>query len=167
MLPDAPVMNLDEIGLYTVGYAYRGQPERLFPAGWSGYFEGRAGVACQPAGLVNGKQAFLLHCPWIGGTGVTFQTFVFQLPRAKSAFLRGFTAMRPDIVDRSDGATFRIFVNGKKMLEEHRTDGQWKPFRIDSPRTRGRRLLSASRRTPGRLITLPSISRYGRSASWC
>ncbi len=131
VLPDASVMRLDEIGLYTVGYAYRGQEERLFPTGWSGPFEERAGVACQPAGVVNGKQAFLLHCPWRGGTGVTFQTFTFQLPRVKGAILRGFTAMRPDIVDRSDGATFRIFVNGKKMLEEHRTDAQWKPFRLD------------------------------------
>lgn len=131
ILPDAPVMKLDEIGLYALGYAYRGQGEQLLPTGWSGYFEERTGVACQPAGMVNGKQAFLLHCPWRGGTGVTFQTFTFQLPRAKSAFLHGFTAMRPDIVDRSDGATFRIFVKGTKVLEEHRADARWKPFRID------------------------------------
>lgn len=131
IVPDEPVMQLDEIGWYVVGYAYRGQEERLFPAGWSGYFEERTGVACQPAGVVNGKRAFLLHCPWRGGTGVAFQTFTFRLPKAKRAFLRGFTAMRPDIVNRSDGATFRVFVNGKKMMEEHRTDAQWKPFHID------------------------------------
>lgn len=131
IVPDEPVMQLDEIGWYVVGYAYRGQEERLFPAGWSGYFEERTGVACQPAGVVNGKRAFLLHCPWRGGTGVAFQTFTFRLPKAKRVFLRGFTAMRPDIVNRSDGATFRVFVNGKKMMEEHRTDAQWKPFHID------------------------------------
>ena len=129
--PDVPVLRLDEIGLYTVGYAYRGGQEQLFPPGWSSYFEEKTGVACQPAGLVNGKQAFLLHCPWRGGTGVAFQTFTIRLPRARNAFLRGFTAMRPDIVERSDGVTFRIFVNGKKVLEEHRADAQWKPFRID------------------------------------
>ena len=129
--PDAPILNLDEIGLYTVGYAYRGGQEQLFPPGWSSYFEEKTGVACQPAGLVNGKQAFLLHCPWRGGTGVAFQTFTIRLPRARNAFLRGFTAMRPGTVERSDGVTFRIFVNGKKVLEEHRTDAQWKPFRID------------------------------------
>lgn len=129
--PDSPVMNLDEIGLYSIGYAYRGQSERLFPSGWSGYFEERTGVACQPTGVVEGKQAFLLHCPWRGGTGVAFQTFTVQLPKVKRAVLRGFTAMRPDIVNQSDGATFRIFINSKKVLEEHRTDAQWKPFQID------------------------------------
>ena len=131
IVPDSSVMNLDEIGLYTVGYAYRGQAEKRFPLGWSGYFEERTGIACQPVGLVEGKQAFLLHCPWRGGTGVAFQTFTIRLPKAKRALLRGFTAMRPDIINRSDGATFRIFVNGKKVLDEHRTDAQWKPFQID------------------------------------
>lgn len=129
--PDSSVMRLDEIGLYTIGYAYRGQPERLFPVGWSGFFEERTGLVCLPAGVVNGKPAFLLHCPWRGGTGVAFQTFTFRLPRVKSAFLRGFTAMRPDIITQSDGVTFRIFIGGRKVLEEHRTDAEWKPFRID------------------------------------
>lgn len=131
IVPDSPVVNLDEIGLYSIGYVYRGQSERLFPPGWSGYFEERTGVACQPAGVVGGKQAFLLHCPWRGGTGVAFQTFTFRLPKVKRALLKGFTAMRPDIINQSDGVTFRVFVNGKKVMEEHRTDAQWKPFQID------------------------------------
>ncbi len=147
--PDAPVMKLDEIGLYTLGYAYRGQAEKLFPPGWSGYFEEQTGVACQPAGLVSGKQAFLLHCPWRGGTGVTFQTFTFQLPRAKGVFLRGFTAMRPDIVTRSDGATFRIFVNGKKVLEEHCRDADWKPFRVDLSAFAGQKVTIRFETDPG------------------
>ncbi|MCS6951205.1 MAG: hypothetical protein NZ520_12160, partial [bacterium] len=75
ILPDAPVVRLDEIGLYTVGYAYRGQTERLFPPGWQSDFEEATGVACLPTGVVNGKRAFLLHCPWRGGTGIAFQTF--------------------------------------------------------------------------------------------
>lgn len=131
IVPDAPIVPLDDLGLYTVGYAYRGQEERFFPPGWISDFEDTTGVACMPAGVVNGKRAFLLHCPWRGGTGVAFQSFTFQLPRVRSAVLRGFTAMRPDIVDKSDGVTFRIFVNGNKVLEEHRTDAEWKPFRIN------------------------------------
>ncbi len=142
-------MKLDEIGLYEVGYAYRGQTDRSFPPGWSGYFEERTGIACQPAGLVNGKQAFLLHCPWRGGTGVAYQTFTFQLPRVKSVSLRGFTAMRPDIVDRSDGATFRILVNGRKVLEEHRTDAQWKAFHVDLSSLMGQKVTIRFETDPG------------------
>src|SRR5579862_8803451 len=80
--PDTPVMRLDEIGLYGVGYAYRGQPEHAFPIGWAGFFEERTGVACEPAGSQNGRKAFLLHCPWRNGTGIAYQQFDFRLPVA-------------------------------------------------------------------------------------
>src|SRR5579862_4676252 len=128
IMPDAPIMRLDEIGLYTVGYAYRSQPEHAFPIGWSGYFEEQTGVACQPAGEQNGRKAFLLHCPWRNGTGITFQQFVFQLPKAERILVRGATAMRADIVGKSDGATFRVFANGRKLLDVNRTDSRWQPF---------------------------------------
>ena len=129
--PDAPRLKLDEIGLYRVGYAYRGQPEHFFPLGWSGYFEDATGVACQPAGRQNGKDAFLLHCPWRNGTGIAFQEFRIRLPRVRRILLTGATAMRSDIVDRSDGATFRIYVNRRKLMDENRTTADWRPFRFD------------------------------------
>ena len=44
--PDSPVMKLDEVGIYAVGYAYRGQGEKQFPLGWSGFFDDTTGVAC-------------------------------------------------------------------------------------------------------------------------
>jgi hypothetical protein len=37
--PDLPVMSLDVLGVYAVGYAYRGQLEQQFLLGWSGFFE--------------------------------------------------------------------------------------------------------------------------------
>jgi hypothetical protein len=131
LVPDAPVMRLDEIGLYEVGYAYRGRPEVQFPLGWSGFFEEQTGVACQPAGLQNGLAAFLLHCPWRHGTGIAFQQFTFQLPPARGILLRGATALRADAVGKSDGATFRVFVGGKKLLDVNRTDAAWLPFSFD------------------------------------
>jgi len=36
--PYAAVMNLDEIGLYRVGYAYRGKATVQMPFGWTGHF---------------------------------------------------------------------------------------------------------------------------------
>jgi len=111
--PDAPVMNLDEQGVYAVGYAYRGQPEQLFPLGWSDFFEERTGVACEPFGTQKGERAFLLHSPWRNGTGITFQQFVFSLPTtAKRMLLRGATAMRSENVNNSDGVTFASTPTG-------------------------------------------------------
>ena len=138
--PDAGVMRLDEVGLYAVGYQYRGQEEKYFPVGWSGGFDPITGVALQPVGEQNGTPALLLHPPWRGGTGVAFQEFRFQLPPATAAphiRLTGATAMRRDALagpgekTKSDGATFRIMVNGRTLLDEQRDDAQWKTFSFD------------------------------------
>ena len=140
ILPDADRLPLDEIGLYAAGYQYRGQAEKHLPNGWSGGFETFTGVALQPAGEQNGRAAFLLHPPWRGGTGVAFQEFRFQLPPAAAVNhikLVGATAMRRDAIagpgekPKSDGATFRILANGKKLLDENRADAQWKSFTFD------------------------------------
>src|ERR1035438_5200673 len=116
--PDMSVMNLDELGVYAVGYAYRGQPEQQFPLGWSGFFEDRTGVACEPFGTQNGEEVFLLHCPWRNGTRITFQQFVFSLPaQATRILLQGATAMRSQNVTNSDGVTFRLYANGTKLFD--------------------------------------------------
>jgi hypothetical protein len=138
--PDADRLQLDDLGMYAVGYQYRGQAEKRFPDGWSGGFESLTGVALQPAGEQNGRVACLLHPPWRGGTGVAFQEFRFRLPPADQVQhikLTGATAMRSDALagpgeqPKSDGATFRIFANGRPLLEEHRANAQWKLFSFD------------------------------------
>ncbi len=138
--PDADRLSLDEIGLYAVGYQYRGQEEKRFPNGWSGGFEALTGVALQPSGEQDGRAALLMHPPWRGGTGITFQDFRFQLPAVgvvQRILLTGATAMRKDALagpgekQKSDGATFRILANGRTLLDENRADAQWKPFSFD------------------------------------
>lgn len=138
IVPDEPAMNLDELGVYAVGYAYRGKPEQQFPLGWSGFFEDRTGVACEPFGAQQGKRAFLLHCPWRNGTGVTFQQFKFEIPAsANRVWLRGATALRSESVGKSDGVTFRLFANGRKLLDYHQADDTWRPFAFDLGGERG------------------------------
>lgn len=139
--PDASIMNLDALGVYAVGYAYQGQPEHQFPLGWSGHFEERTGISCLPYGEQNGKRVFLLHSPWHGGRGITFQQFVFDLPtQAARILLRGATAMKSDMVTLSDGVTFRLYANGGKVMEYHQTNDAWKPFEFDFTSLRGSKL---------------------------
>ena len=114
IVPDAAVLKLDDLGLYRVGLAYRGQPERDFPTGWSGPFDEQTGLACQPAGSRTVERLCLLHCPWRNGTGIAFQEFHIQLPRAGRVVLRGATALRADGVGKSDGVTFRIMAGVAK-----------------------------------------------------
>ncbi len=131
VVPDAPVMKLDEIGLYEVSCALRDGKWREFPVGWSGLFDEQIGIACQPHGEQSGRKAFLLHPPWRQGAGTVRQDFTFQLPKARRIILRGATAMRQDIVGKSDGVTFRVLVNGRKLLNTHRRSSEWKAFEFD------------------------------------
>jgi hypothetical protein len=140
ILPDADRLSFDEIGMYAVGWQYRGKAEQYFPIGWSGGFDAVCGVALQSAGTQDGRSAFLLHPPWRGGTGVAFQDFRFRLPPASAVQhirLVGATAMRSDALAapgepaKSDGATFRIQVNGRTEWDENRDDTDWKPFSLD------------------------------------
>lgn len=136
--PDLPVMRLDEVGIYSVGYAYRGAQPKFFPLGWSGFFDDETGVACQSFGSQNGKAAFLLHSPWRGGVGVAFQQFTFALPnQATRVVVRGFTALRTENVANSDGVTFRLTVNGQRLFSYHQTNDLWRAFSYDLTAWRG------------------------------
>jgi len=157
--PDSGVMKLDEIGLYAVGYAYRGKTDVLFPVGWQGHFDESTGVCCEPAGLQDGKSAFLLHCPWRGGTGIAFQDFTFALPPAdqiKSITLRGATALRAFGTEKSDGATFRIAIDGKRILDVNRRDTKWQDFRFDLTAWAGKTIAIRFETDPGPR-TIPAL----------
>ncbi|HUD45938.1 MAG TPA: hypothetical protein VMR33_03855, partial [Candidatus Baltobacteraceae bacterium] len=148
--PDLPVMNLDEVGVYAVGYAHRDRAEQQFPLGWSGFFEDRTGVACEPFGAQNGERAFLLHCPWRNGTGVAFQQFVICLPAgATRIMLRGATAMRSQNVANSDGVTFRLYADGTKLFDCHQTNDVWRQFEFDFSTRRGSNLTVRFEVDPG------------------
>lgn len=131
VIPNASPLKLDEVGLYQIGCQLRGAAEKQFPFGWSGGFDDKIGIACEPAGVQNGESAFLLHPPWRNGVGIAFQTFTIHLPRASKITLRGATALRADAVGKSDGATFRIFVNQVKYLDINRADSDWRQFAVD------------------------------------
>lgn len=149
LVPDAAVTKLDEIGCYEIGCAIRGKPERQFPLGWTGGFEAETGVACISRGVVAGKNAWLLHCPWSDGTGVSFQQFTFELPKAGRIRLTGFTAMGSDAMGKSDGATFRIYANRQKLLDVNRTDSDWQPFDIDLTEYAGKTVTIRFETDPG------------------
>ena len=148
--PDLPILNLDDLGVYEIGYAYRGKGEQRFPLGWSGFFEDATGVACEPFGTQNGKSAFLLHSPWRTGTGISFQQFVFNLPaQAVNIFLRGATAVRSGYTALSDGVTFRLYANGTKLFDYHQTNDVWRPFEFNFTAQRGSNLTVRFEVDPG------------------
>lgn len=158
LVPDAARLRLDDIGLYAAGYRYRGQEEQRFPVGWSENFEKKTGVSLQSAGVQNGREAFLLHPPWHDGTGTAFQEFRFQLPpigTVRKITLCGATTMRSDALaapgakPKSDGVTFRVWANGRELLNEPRADANWKPFEFDLSSLAGQTLVLRFGTDPG------------------
>ena len=149
IVPDQPAMRLDDLGLYEAGYALRGGPEVRLPVGWTSGLDSPTGAACQSAGVQNGREAWLLHVPWRGRTGVTFQEFTLRLPRAPKIILRGATALRADAVGKSDGVTFRVFVDGAKRLDVNRADDAWQPFAVDLTADAGRTVTLRFETDPG------------------
>jgi hypothetical protein len=128
--PDASIVRLDEIGIYSVGYRRDSGAIHEMPTGWTGHFDTPSGISCLAFGEQQGRGVFLLHCPWRNGTGTTFQEFRFVVPACRRITLRGYTAMRTDIVGKSDGATFRVLVNGRKLVERHQTSDGWEAFHV-------------------------------------
>ena len=148
-LPDGPTLLLDEVGSYGVGYQRRGEPETALPEGWTGGLDSPTGAACQPEGVQNGQACWLLHCPWRGRTGVTFQDFTVALPPVPRITLRGDTALRADAVGKSDGVVFRVFVNGAKRFEAERRDADWQGLAIDLSAEAGKTVTLRFETDPG------------------
>jgi len=130
MTPDAPVMHLDDLGLYQPGYDLRNCAEVKLPVGSTYGMDSFTGAACQPSAQ-NGREAWLLHCPWRGATGVSFQDFTFKLPASHRIDLKGYTALKAEDVGKSDGVTYRVYVDGILKWEASRTDATWQPFDVD------------------------------------
>lgn len=149
IVPDQAVMQLDDLGLYSPGYALRGEPETRLPVGWISDLNSPTGAACESVGVQNGKESWLLHCPWRNKTGVTFQDFTFALPKAARITLSGDTALRADAVGKSDGATFRIFADGVKLIDTNRIDSTWQPFTIDLSKNSGKTVTLRFETDPG------------------
>jgi len=151
IVPDRPAMRLDDLGLYEVGYTLRGGPEVRLPVGWMSGLNSPTGAACASAGVQNGREAWLMHVPWRGRTGVTFQEFTLKLPRVPKIVLSGATALRSDAVGKSDGVTFRVYVDGARRLEVNRTDDAWKPFSLDLTEWAGKSVVLRFETDPGPL----------------
>jgi len=93
--------------------------------------------------------SFMLQCPSINGTGITFQEFTIAIPQVKRVLLKGGIALRKDAVGKSDGATFRIYVDGKKLLDESKKDYEWTTYEFDITSSAGKNVVIRYETDPG------------------
>ena len=113
----------------TIGYAQDGRPEVTLGYGWNGY-DDVSGVWFVPEQTPGALNQLFMHCPFRGGTGVTFADFAVELPRTKRIRLTFEIALRPTATG-SDGATYRVKVEGKTLFDKHCTWKEFSPFEVD------------------------------------
>jgi len=135
--PDAPVLPLSDVGQYRLGYVLRGQaPVELTP-GATEIDDPLTGTTFRPAGVHNGQAAMFVHPPWRHGTGAAFQEYQFNLPAARRILLRGATALAEG-TEKSDGVTFRVLVDGEKVVDQNHKQMAWQPLEADLTRWAGK-----------------------------
>lgn len=145
------VTHLDDVGLYTVTYRYDDGRVGAMPVGWTGPFTDATGIACEPESIQAGREAFLLHPPWHGGTGRTDQTFRLALPRAAKIMLSFAVAMQIAAAEpgKSDGAAFRVYLDGRLLLDRLKTDSAWTASKFDLTAQAGKTVTLRFETDPG------------------
>ncbi|MDR3707392.1 MAG: hypothetical protein P4L33_03755 [Capsulimonadaceae bacterium] len=141
--------SLDDIGIYGVSYRYDSGKTGEMPIGWSGGFEANSGISLIATVPQAGKSAFIEHPVWRGGPGDVDQTFRLALPVASRIELSFSIAMRSDVVGKSDGATFRVFVDDLKIADANKTDDAWSDYRYDLTRYAGKTITLVFETDPG------------------
>ncbi|MEW6360060.1 MAG: DUF5696 domain-containing protein [Planctomycetota bacterium] len=143
---------LSDIGIYRVAYERYGQKPVDMPLSWSGNFTEESGVAFMRI-TQDGRPGLLLHCPWRGGTGAAFVEYRLVMPQVTPIALDFAIAMRPDVVEKSDGVTFSAGVASdgatKELMREHCTSGQPKEFHFDLSAYAGKRIVLRIQTEPG------------------
>lgn len=150
------VTKLSDIGLYQIGYRYTDGRAGTMPDGWTGHFHGPTGISHTAYGQQDGKSCWLMHCPWRGGTGVTYADYDLALPKTQPIRLELAIAMKTDVAvpERSDGCDFHVSVRTaggqeRVLLDEHYASAKWKPFGFDLSDYAGSRITLRLQVGPG------------------
>ena len=113
----------------TVGYQHDGKPPVSLGFGWSGY-DATSGVYFVPESAVDGASQVFMHCPWVGGPGVSFADYALTLPQTVRVLLKFDIGLRPG-ANGSDGVTYRVIVAEKTLFEQHMALQEFRPFQAD------------------------------------
>jgi hypothetical protein len=149
---------LADIGLYRVGWQSYGAQPLWMPVSWSGHFEAATGISFAKWGKVIDREAMLLHSPWHVPPGKTWVDYQLALPASQSARLSFGITMSPDsmIPDRSDGATFSVYLIGStetgagtELLREHYARAQWEDHAFDLSKYAGKTITLRLQVEPG------------------
>ena len=113
----------------TVGYQHFDGPEHFLGYKWQGFDE-PSGVYFVPETGDDGRAQVFMHCPWRGGTGVSFFDMRLKLPEVTRIRLAIDIALRAT-AQGSDGVTYRVLAGGKELFNEFTNARQWEAHEVD------------------------------------
>lgn len=113
----------------VVGYQHDGQPVVELGPGWTGFDSG-SGVYFVPESAADGASQVFMHCPWVGGPGVSFADYSLTLPKTPRVTAKFEIGLRPG-AKGSDGVTYRLRVGDKTLFEQHVTWQEFRPYDAD------------------------------------
>jgi hypothetical protein len=117
-----------------VSWAYLGRPAEALPPGW----EGREPTSFATFGretVTRGETlaALAMHPPYRPRAGTIFAEYRLRLPDTRPLRFTFFNALRDNRPDEppSDGVTFRVWVDDRKLFERHSDTKVWLPGEVD------------------------------------
>jgi hypothetical protein len=125
---------LTDLTTQRVSWAYLGQPAEALPPGWHGR-EPRSFATFGLETVTRGeaRPALAMHPPYRPRAGTIFAEYRLRLPAARPLRFTFFNAIRDNRQDEppSDGVTFRVWVDDRKLFERHSDAKVWVPGEVD------------------------------------
>lgn len=135
--PSGPVIDLEQVGAYRLGYQLRDQSPVLYAIGRDAMRDEDTAATVRTSQTYDGKTGCFMHPPYRKSPGIVFQIIRVKLPTSPAATLRG--SMRlADGATGSDGVTYRVFMDDQQIFERHVTGHAWEDFAVDLSAGAGR-----------------------------
>lgn len=134
VVPRRGAVALTAVKRPVVHWSYLGGKERTMPPGWHGR-EPESSASFDPQTIARGetRAALHMHPPYVPKAGTIAVEYALRLPDVRPLRLAFFTAIRDHGVKEppSDGVTFRVWVDGRKLFERHSAAKVWTPGEVD------------------------------------
>ncbi|MFO0928478.1 MAG: hypothetical protein U0736_15885 [Gemmataceae bacterium] len=125
----------------VVHWAYLNGKERTMPPGWQGREpESSASFGWGRVARGETRAALHMHPPYVPGPGTVSVEYAVRLPDTRPLRLTFHTAIRDHAEKEpaSDGVTFRVWADGRKLFERHSAAKTWTPGEVDLTPLAGR-----------------------------
>jgi len=152
IVPDQGALPLISLKTHRIAWQYYEKPLKYLPVGWQGSDpQSSAGFNLQNTTRGATKYSIHMHPPWRGGGGAIFAEYKLKLPNAKPILLTFANAIRDHTASEppSDGVTFRVWADKKKLFERHTDSKTWVPGEVDLSPFAGREILLRLESHPG------------------